>query len=404
MAGRASRVTRVKVTGPLGPFLAGFEVWLAGAGYTPLSSTEKQRQFARRSRWLEAHALTAGDLTAVRREEFLEDERAGARRPIGARSLAPVLSFLSDAGVLPAEPAPQVSSPTEELLARYEDYLRTERGLVPSTAAAYVLLVGRFLSTKAPGGDLGRLTPAQVSGAVLAEGADHAVGSVQYFVAALRSFLRFAAVTGLTGADLSAAALTVTGRRTWLLPRGVSPAEVEAVLASCDRRRGAGPRDYAVLLVLHRLALRAGEVAALRLEDVDWRGGLVLIHGKGGRVDALPLPRDVGAAVAAYLSHSRPPTGRREVFLSAVAPVRPLTSKTVSAIVRNACVRAGVEAFGPHRLRHTTACDMLAADVPLPQIGQVLRHRDLASTATYARVDLDTLRRLARPWPGGGDR
>jgi integrase len=214
----------------------------------------------------------------------------------------------------------------------------------------------------------------------------------------------FCFVEGLLGVDLSQAALVVRGRRASFLPRGISRADARALLDCCDRRRALGRRDYALLLVLLRLGLRRGEVAALTLEDIDWRAGELVVHGKGGREDRLPLPADVGAAIAGYLRRGRPASARRELFLQARAPYAPIAAGTVASTVRRACRRAGIPEVGSHRLRHTMACEMVGAGVPLVRIGQVLRHRSLQSTAIYARVDIDRLRQLAAPWPGGGVR
>jgi integrase/recombinase XerD len=157
-----------------------------------------------------------------------------------------------------------------------------------------------------------------------------------------------------------------------------------------------------VIVLMLRLGLRAGEVAALRLEDIDWRAGLVTVHGKRGRVDQLPLPVDVGEAIAGYLHRGRPHTATvREVFVWVIGPRVGLSSRGVSTIVRRGCVRAGLAPFGAHRLRHTAACDMLRAGGSLAEIGQVLRHRSAGSTAAYARVGVDRLRTLARSWPTG---
>jgi integrase len=159
-----------------------------------------------------------------------------------------------------------------------------------------------------------------------------------------------------------------------------------------------------MILILLRLGLRAGETSRLRLDDLDWRAGELVVRGKGAREDRLPLPADVGEAIAAYLARGRPRSARREVFLGARAPFAPIASETVSSTVRRACRRAGVAEIGAHRLRHTAACQMIAAQVPLVQIAGVLRHQSLQSTALYARLDLDQLRRVAAPWPSGGSR
>lgn len=228
------------------------------------------------------------------------------------------------------------------------------------------------------------------------------VSATQFFVSGLRAFLRFCFVEGLLQADLSPAGLAVTGRRRSSLPRGISRADAAALLGACDRRSGLGRRDHAVIIVLLRVGLRAREVAGLTLDDIDWRAGELVVRGKGGREDRLPLPADVGAAIASYLRRGRPASARREVFLRARAPYEPIASGTVCSTVRRACRRAAIAEVGAHRLRHTTACEMVQARVPLARIGQVLRHRSLQSTALYARVDRDQLRLLAQPWPQGG--
>ena len=163
-----------------------------------------------------------------------------------------------------------------------------------------------------------------------------------------------------------------------------------------------GGRDYAIIITLLRLGLRRSELAGLRLDDIDWRAGELVVRGKAAREDRLPLPADVGEAIAAYLRRGRPRSARREVFLRSKAPYEPIASATVASTVRRACRRAGIPEVGSHRLRHTAACEMVRANVPLLRIGQVLRHRSLQSTARYARVDVERLRLLAAPWPTGG--
>ena len=218
--------------------------------------------------------------------------------------------------------------------------------------------------------------------------------------AKLRPLLRYLHVAGLIEAPLVWAVPNVADLRGRSLPKGVSPVWVAAMLAGCDPERAIGRRDLAVLLLLWRLGLRAGEVAAIELDDIDWRAGELLVHGKGHREDRMPLPVDVGDALVAYLRVRRA-SEHRGLFLCELAPFGPLTSDVVATIVRRACRRAGVPEVGPHRLRHTAATEMLRARCSLEEIAQVLRHRQLESTALYARVDVDSLRALALPWPGG---
>lgn len=356
------------------------------------------------SGWLDTGQLGVGDLTEERVQEYLLARRAAGRTGFcSGRALVPLLEFLSACEVLPvAPPSVAVGSGSEVVLAAFHRYLLQERGLARSTASAYVARAGRFLAGCAADGDLRGVTVGDVTRAVLAESATLSVGSVQFFVAAVRSFLRFACLHGLVDVDLSAAALPVTGRRHSSLPQGITRSAADALLRSPDRRRAIGRRDHAVLMALLRLGLRASEVATLRLDDIDWRAGQVVVHGKGSREEALPV--DVGEAIAGYLQRGRPKTARREVFLTALAPVTGLSRTGVSLIVRRACARAGVTPVGAHRLRHTMACGMVAAGTPLAEIGQVMRHAHLSSTATYARVDLTQLRGLALPWPGGSGR
>jgi site-specific recombinase XerD len=397
-----SKVTQVRVRGPLAPFRALYKEKLEQVGYTPLSVVNELRQLAHLSRWLEGRGMGVEGLGRDVIAQFL----AVRRVTVGAKassslSLSLLLEVLRGAGAVEEEPVAPEASGAEALLASFRHYLLTERATSAQTADAYLLRARRFLAVNAPDGDLAGLRAGDVTGAVLAESARVSVGGVQMLVAALRAFLRFCFLEGLVEVDLSAAALAMTGRRRSSLPRGVTASQAAALVRSCDRRTAMGRRDYAVILVLSRLGLRASEVAALTLDDVDWRAGDVVVHGKASSVERLPLPADVGEALAAYLARGRPRSPRREVFLRLEAPVAGLGRGGISFIVRRACRRAGIAPFGAHRLRHGLACQMVAAGVPVPQIGAVLRHRSVISTANYARVDIERLRVVALPWPGG---
>jgi integrase len=225
------------------------------------------------------------------------------------------------------------------------------------------------------------------------------LSSCRQVVSALRSFLRFLALEGVTSAGLDDAVLSVAG---WnpSLPRAIPSTDVDRLLASCDRRRTLGRRDYAIVLLLARLGLRGGEVVAMELGDIDWRVGELTVLGKGKRRDRLPLPAEVGEALVSYLKR-RPPSPSRRVFLRAVAPfVGFADTGALRGVMERACIRAGIGYVSPHRLRHTTATELLRSGAALTEIGQVLRHRSSVTTAAYAKVDYAQLRMLVRPWPG----
>ncbi len=391
----------VHVVGPLAPYAAVFEARLAEAGFTPLTRAAELRVMLHLSRWLQARQVRVAELSWALIDRYLGERRAAGYASFCTRGrIAPLLQMLTVAGLLPAEPQATVTSPVEVLLSGFARFLRGERGLAECTTAAHVARVRRFLIDYTDEGGVGNLTTGDVTRAVLAEAARLSVGSAQYFVAALRSFLRYCFLAGLVEADLSACALPVTGRRRSMLPRGISSTQAKALLGSCDRRTSAGRRDYAVIVLLLRLGLRAGEAAALRLEDIDWRTGQITVHGKGGRVDRLPLPGDVGEAVAGYLQRGRPRTGTavREVFVRTTAPRIGLTRGGVSVIVRRASVRAGLAPFGSHRLRHTAACQIAARrgaaerDRAGPAPPRREQHRDLRPrgrrAATHDRAAL----------------
>ncbi len=402
MSTAVSRVFPVRVSGPLASFAVGFKEFLAESGYTPLSAAVQLRLMAHVSRWLEAEHCDVRDLNAQRAEEFLLARReAGYTGLRTSEAMVPLFGFLRMSGAVPPLVSVLPSSAIEVLLASFNRYLLSERVLATSTAAAYVARVDRFLAGCAWDGDVSRLSAADVTRAVLEETVTRKVGSVQFFVVAVRAFLKFCSLEGLIDLDLSAAAPSITGRRSHVLPQGIKPEDATALLVSCDRSQIIGRRDHAVLLILLRLGLRSIEVARLRRDDIDWRAGQMVIRGKGGCEESLPLPAEVGESVVSYLHNGRPVSGSREVFLTLCAPLVALKRGSVSLIVRRACLRAGIAPMGAHRLRHALACDMVAAGASLPEIGQVLRHRHLSSTAIYAKTDVVQLRSLALPWPGG---
>jgi integrase/recombinase XerD len=344
-------------------------------------------------------------LTAAECERFAASRRAVGQVTLVARqSVSLPIEYLRMLGVTPESGPLPAHGLVEGLLAEYGSYLLIERGLSSHTVFdAYVPAARLFLDAcdglSGPGGlGLDRLTAADVSRFLALECPSRSVSGTRDLVSALRSFLRYLHLAGQIETPLAWALPAVADLRDRTLPRGLEPAAVTRLLASCDRRRLVGRRDFAILKLLSRLGLRAGEVAGLRLEDIDWRRGLVLVHGKGGRLDELPLPDDVGQALVAYLRR-RPACSSRAVFVRVTAPRLELNRSTIGWVVRAASDRAGLPRVGAHRLRHSAATDMLRHGASLAEIGEVLRHREQKTTAIYAKVDRAALRPLARSWP-----
>jgi site-specific recombinase XerD len=382
---------RAAVSGPLAPFEAAFRVELARAGYTRSSIRGVVAAMAALSRWLEVRSLAPGELTAA--------VVAG----VGVRQLGPVLRFLREIGEVPTADSTIDAEPVEDLLAQFRAWLARERGLSATTVRCYGKQARKLLVylPRPLDASLRQLDAGQITAFMLEYCRGAHPTSAKATVTAVRALLRFLQVVGYVPVSLAAAVPAVAGWRLASLPRGLDAAVVQRLLDSCDRDTIVGRRDYAILVILARLGLRGAEVADLELGDVDWRGGEVAIHGKGNRIDRLPLPVDVGDALAAYLIAGRPRCPATTLFCTVRAPYRRLSAATVRAIMGNACRRAGMDRVGAHRLRHSLATEMLRAGASLPEVGQVLRHRSLLATSIYAKVDDNALRVLARPWPGG---
>mgnify|MGYP001202705333 CR=1 FL=1 len=397
--------SRVRVTGPLEAYAPGFAAALTRVGYRRDPTADQLRVLAHLSRWLAAEGLSAAELTPAVGDAFLAARRAaGYTLWLSPKALVPLLHHLRGIGVVPPEPV-AIPSPREALLTRYHGYLISERGVRRSTASGYVNFARPFLHKReARDGtlQLADLTARDITEFVVAEVPGRPMGSAKLIVTALRSLLRFLLVDGVLEQSLASAVPAVAGSRLAGLPRALESGQVRKLLASCDRSTAVGRRDFAVLTMLVRLGLRAGEIVALELGDIDWPGGEIIVRGKGDRRECLPLPVDVGRAVVAYLRHGRPVGKCPHLFLRVRAPRGALTSSGVTAIVMGAARKAGLPPVAAHRLRHTAATELLRAGASLSEIGQVLRHRSPLSTAIYAKVDRVALRQLARPWPAGG--
>lgn len=393
--------SRVRFSGPLTPYAVGFEAELARLGYTPLSATAQLRLTAELSRHLESAGLAV--LTKESAAEFLAGRRArGCKEYVHMQALGPLLGYLRGIGAVqyPETAVPQ--GPAAELLDAWDRYLAAERGLGAGTRANYAKYARPFLDSLLPvaAGPEG-LSAADVTAFMVAIARERTPNDTRYTATALRSLLRFMHVRGLISGPLADAVPVVsrrgrTGRRT-----PAAPHVVTAMLAGCDRSVPAGRRDYAIIMLLARLGLRAGEVAGLALDDLNWHAGLVTVHGKGGSADRMPLPPDAGEAITAWLRDGRPRDALdRRVFTRLAAPRRGLTPAALRYIVASASGKAGAGRVSPHQLRHFAATATLAAGAPLDEVRQVLRHRREATTAIYASVGTERLRPLARPWPG----
>ncbi len=393
---------------PLGAHLDSFSSLLLELGYTTGIAQWQIRLTARFGWWLAERGLQVTDLNEGLAELFAREpgNRRCLRRGLAA-TLHRFAEHLREKGVIgPAPDNPQKSA-LAALDGRYGVHLREERALAASTAEYYRWHARRFVAERFGEGPLllHELAEPDISGFVLRQARSMSPGTAKRLVTALRSFLRFLLQEGEIGADLAASVPSVAHWRLSAVPRYLEMEEVERLLAACDRSCPAGRRDYALLLLLARLGLRAGEAASLELGDIDWRAGEVRIRGKGGVHHRLPLPPDVGEALAAYLSKGRPQCGSRRVFVRMRAPLRGFArSASVGSVVRQALKRAGLQppVRGAHLLRHSLATGLLRRGASMAEIAEVLRHQSAATTEIYAKVDLNGLRTLALPWPGNG--
>ncbi|HCU53260.1 MAG TPA: integrase [Gammaproteobacteria bacterium] len=393
--------------GPLAPHLAGFAALLSRQGYCLVSGWGKVRLVAQLSKWMQRRRLAPNQLDEQRVSVFLKTCRRWIPpHAAGQATLARLLRHLRQSNAIPARPTPIPRDDLGLMEREYEDFLLRQRGLRPASAKAYLPVVRRFLAHRFPAGKVRptALRAADVTDFVLHDSSHRGGQSAHLTAAALRSFLGFLVQQGRVQTNLVAAVPTVARSRLAVLPRFLEPAQVERVVRSCDRRKKIGKRDYAILLLLARLGLRGGEVLGLTLDDINWRAAELRIYGKGARVDRLPLPQDVGQALAAYLQNARPVSSSRRVFLQSRAPYEPLAGPCcIGDVVRTALARARIRSAhrGAHLFRHSLATTLLRTGASLAQIGQVLRHQQPETTEIYAKVDLQALRALAMPWPGG---
>jgi site-specific recombinase XerD len=380
----------VRIAGPLAPYFDGFAAELTARGYTDLSAANQLRLMSDMSHWMGSRRLRIDDISASVVGRFLAKRRRTHTQRIGERALRPLLAHLQAVGAMAAIVVAE--KPRSELLLQYEQYIVEERGVARATRERYLAVAEEFLR----GRRVSSLSARDVTRYVT----KHAgISGFEGWLSSLRSVLRFLFVTSKTQTNLVFAVPSTPCWTQTSLPQALEPAEVTAVLSSPDRRTLTGCRDYAVLVLLSRLGLRAGEVAAMQIEDLDWRSGDATIRGKGRSLARLPLPVDVGEAVVAWLRRGLRSTSTRSVFVSVRAPYGPLTSHAIVGIASTAMRAAGIDRGGAHRLRHTAATEMLRRGASMTEIAQVLRHRHVNTTAIYAKVDRISLRTIAKPWP-----
>lgn len=398
-----AEVAKAKVFGPLSGFAEGFADYLSGLGYAPTSVVLRLNMLNHLSRWLAAEGVQPVGFDAGMIERFVNARRLDHVDLSSARALVPLLAFLRSVGAIPDPVAPVgPGTPMDVVLAQWCEFLARERGLQGSSIRYYRDLARPFLVSRmcGDGMNFAGLDARAVSAFVREHIPGMPIGMAKLTVTALRSLLRFLFAAGLTTERLDGAVPARAGYRDSGLPKGLAPAQLEALISAIDPGTDTGKRDLAIVVLLARLGLRAAEVAALRLEDLDWRAATLRVPGKGGRIDVLPLPADVGEVLVEHLQVKRHPAAvGRALFFASLAPYLPLGHAGVQGVVRSAGMRTGLGTVGTHRLRHSVATATINAGASLEEVSQLLRHRHLSSTTIYAKVDLTHLTSLATPWP-----
>ena len=393
--------------GPLGSHIDSFAQILIVQGYKPSTAKHKIRIVADLSCWLDRHGLRVKDLNEITLDDYLMYKgRRGSIFKIEPPTLQALLEHLRETGVVEDSASVDDDSMRGCIESGFAEYLAQERGLKQISVDHYLSVARRFLSNQFGTGPivLRRLHPHDIVRFILRSTETVSAKHAQNIVAALRSFFRFLYQRGLTANDLSPSALTVANWRLSELPRFLESEQVECLLKSCNQDTLIGQRDYAILLLLARLGLRAGEVVHMTLDDIDWEVGELILHGKSRWQERFPLPQDVGEALVKYLIHGRPRCSTRRVFIRIRAPLKGFSSSVaICNVVRRALVRVKLNPTfkGSHLLRHSLATRMLREGASLSEIGDILRHQKVNTTQIYAKVDLVTLRALAQPWPGG---
>ena len=394
--------------GPLGPFMELFAQRLREQQFSAKTARAQILQAAKLSRWLLTKKMSVGDLDADAIDAHCHEQRHRFPLRRGYRAaLRRFLGILREHGVCREDVSSLEPSPRQRVEEDFKRFLSVERALSPATLRVYLPIVSQLLLERFGSRPirLSALQPPDIIGFVQRHARDFCPRRTKLMLTALRSFLRHLHLRGDIGVDLAACVPCVPRWSLTEVPKFLPPGAVQQILKHCKRRSAEGMRDYAILLLLARLGLRAGEVVRLTLDDIDWRAGQLRLHCKGRRSAQVPLIAEVGDALARYVRHGRPRCATRRVFIRGRAPrVGFSNSSTICCIVERALARAGVSSVrkGSHLFRHTLATQMLRRGASLAEIGQVLRHRHPDTTLIYAKVDLGALRTLEPEWPGTG--
>ena len=402
-----SNISQKMDQGPLCGVIPAYAALLSQEGYSQQSTHIQLRFLADMNQWLHRQRLQVTELTEPTTLRYLRS-RSGRFRPRrdDASILKKLLQILHIQGLLPKEDTQRLDDPRQRIEHEFDHFLSEERGLSMATRINYRPFIQRFLSAQF-GDKPVRFDDLNANDVVrfIRNQAQHLKPKrAGLMVSALRSFFRYLRHRGDITTDLAACVPAIANWQFSALPKFLQPHQVQRVLSQCDRTTSRGRRDYAILLLLARLGLRACEIVALTLDDIHWEAGEISIQGKGNRLALLPLPPDVGQAIAAYLKNDRPACSTRRVFIRMKAPRRGFANSiAVSTIVARTLKRAGIDSphMGAHLFRHTLATQMLRQGAALAHIALLLRHRSLNTTTLYAKVDLVSLRTLAQPWPGG---
>ena len=389
-----------------GQYLDSFAEALVSDGYAVHSGWLHINTIEYFGKWLSKNSIAVSQISCVHAEKFLLfRQRKKLLRRNDSASLKRMIGLLVQEGVVAEEirPAPTQS---EVLIKEFADYLTNQRGLAPSTILYYKEFAFGFLNNcnSDTSFSLSAISAEDVINFIRKQAPTFRSRRVKLMTTAIRSFLQFARYRNYIRIDLAAAVPVVGYWSMATIPKALDRDHVMAILHDADRNTPLGRRDYAILLLLSRLGLRAGEVANLLLDDIDWQEGCIAVRGKGGQHSKMPTQKDVGEAIVEYLQKDRPATsGSRAVFLRFRSPHVGLTGgEVVGNVVKRALKRAGIKSLrnGAHQLRHALACEMLRNEASLAEIGELLRHRAPQSTMIYAKVDELSLQPLALPWPG----